>query len=269
MCIESPTHVLIVDDNLGDLEFLKIILETDDFVVDMTDNPIKALDLIDPEKHELVLLDIDMPQMNGFNFAIELKKKVDCQRIPIIFISGMKLKDHIQKAFQVGAQDYIQKPIAPFEVIARVKLRIQQARQLKQLNADHLTNKHFDSKELTDNEEESFINKYFMVLNDILPRLNLLKEQKMSWSHQKKIIDAIENDLTLNSSIVTQKMKHFRLSISEIRIVMFLITGLSSKEIAQSLGLSFQTIKTHRKNIRKKMGLTNKQTSIIDCLLDL
>jgi len=264
---DASSHILIVDDNQADLEYLKLILDQHKISADLVSNPIDALKIIDPDKHDIVLLDIQMPEMDGYEFVLKVKKKADCVGIPIIFISALDQKDHIQKAFSVGAQDYIQKPIIPHEVIARVKIRLKQAEQLIQLKEKPI-NSINDSNNKNEKPKDKLNHEKLSILNENLPRLNLLKKTKLSQNQRKKLINSIEKNLTQNTLSFNKKIKKFKLTPTEKRVVLFLISGLSSKEIAETLNVSVQTIKTHRKNIRKKIGITNQQKNLLDCFMD-
>jgi len=258
-------HVLIVDDNQADLDYLKLVLEQHHISADCINNPINALKIVDPELHNIVLLDINMPQINGYDFILQVKEKADCAGIPIIFISALDKKKHIQKAFSIGAQDYIQKPFIPDEVIARINVRLNQAKQLKKLKRieKQIIDESYHSPIKTGSIKDLKTDR-LSLLNDIFPRLNLLKKKKIPHDQRKKIIAAIEKDLTDNATTFTQKVVEYRLTPTEKRIVLFLISGLSSKEIAELFNNSVQTIKTHRKNIRKKMGITNQETNLLE-----
>ena len=250
-------HLLIIEDNPADIEFLKLILDQHKITADCKTEPVEALEIVDPHKHDLILVDINLPQMNGYDFTLLLKEKKGCENIPIIFISGLKKKDHIQKAFSIGAQDYIKKPINPQEVIARINLRLKQQEQFKKLT-----------------EKQSIVEKQTpksnkdLVLSKILPQLNILKSKKIPHDQRKKIIDSIEKDVIAKSSNFNKKISEYRLTPTEIRIVLLLIAGLSSKEIAIMLNNSVETIKTHRKNIRKKMNLSKNNKSLLDLLIN-
>ncbi|MBF0452160.1 MAG: response regulator transcription factor [Candidatus Magnetomorum sp.] len=265
---KSSVHILIVDDNQADLEYLQLLLDQHHISADCVNNPLEALKIVDSRKHDIMLLDIEMPQMNGYDLTLQIKKKAECNGIPIIFISALDQKNHIQKAFSIGAQDYIQKPIIPHEVIARINLRLDQSTQLKQLKKKQAVNKQNDEPIQSNFTKDKVNGEQLSMLNDILPRLNILKKKKMPQDRRKKIIDAIEKDLTENAFIFTQKIKKYGLTPTEKQIVLFIISGMSSKEIAETLYLSVQTIKTHRKNIRKKLGITNQQKKVLDFFLD-
>ena len=256
---------LIIDDNQADLEYLQLILEMHNIAADCINNPNDALNIFDPQKHDIVLIDIQMPEMNGYDFTLKIKDRTEAAGIPIIFISALDQKEHIQKAFSVGAQDYIQKPIVPSEIIARVKARLKQSKDFKQLKEIQTgSNQHISRKQGKQSSDKFDL----VLLNENLSRLNLLKKKALPFDQRNKIIHAIEKNLKDNTSTFLKRSKKYKLTPTEQQILLLLISGLSSKEIAVSLSVSVHTIKTHRKNIRKKLGVTNQQVNIVDYFLD-
>ena len=254
---------LIVDDNLADLEYMQLILERHHISTECIDNPKDALKIFDPQKHDIVLLDIQMPEMDGYDLSLKIKERTEAEGIPVIFISALDPKKHIQKAFSVGAQDYIQKPIVPYEIIARVEARLKQSKHLKRLKDHQPVSRHLDSEiQATDTSDKPDMGT-LSILDENLSRLNLLKNEKLPYDQRKKIIQSIENNIKDNTSAFFQKSKKYNLTPTQQQVLLLLMSGLSSKEIAEALHVSLHTIKTHRKHIRKKMGVTNQRTNIV------
>ncbi|MCW5315447.1 response regulator [Nostoc sp. KVJ3] len=128
----SQTNILLVDDNPDNLRLLSKMLELQGYIVRKSLNGRMALQAAQREPPDLILLDINMPEMNGYEVCQQLKLVETTHNIPIIFISAIDhLKDKV-KAFDLGAQDYITKPFQELEVLARIKnqLLIQQQQQL-------------------------------------------------------------------------------------------------------------------------------------------
>ncbi|MEA1920328.1 MAG: diguanylate cyclase [Campylobacterota bacterium] len=116
--MENKT-ILIVDDTIANLDILGELLDGYD-VIDAT-NGSDALEIVQEEKIDLILLDIMMPHMDGFEVCQRLKKDPYTEDIPIIFITAMSDEDSIEKAYDIGGSDYVTKPFKPKELIARVK----------------------------------------------------------------------------------------------------------------------------------------------------
>ncbi|MEH2323377.1 MAG: response regulator [Nostoc sp.] len=128
----SQTNILLVDDNPDNLRLLAKMLELQGYIVRKSLNGRMALQAAGREPPDLIMLDINMPEMNGYEVCQELKLIETTRNIPIIFISAIDhLKDKV-RAFELGAQDYITKPFQELEVLARIKnqLLIQQQQQL-------------------------------------------------------------------------------------------------------------------------------------------
>ncbi len=137
MAAESKNHkILIVDDMAENIRILNEILKSDYMVIfAMTGK--KALDLAISQKPDLILLDVMMPELNGYEVCAELKGNPVTSEIPIIFISAMHEVEDETKGLNLGAVDYIVKPVSPSIVNARVKnhLKLQQTiRDLKAAN---------------------------------------------------------------------------------------------------------------------------------------
>ncbi len=122
---EEPTtlhapDILIVDDTLPNLQLLASVLKEEGYKIRPANSGEMALQAISKKIPDLILLDIKMPQMNGYEVCEKLKSQDETKDIPIIFISALNdISDKI-KAFNVGGVDYINKPFQFEEVKARV-----------------------------------------------------------------------------------------------------------------------------------------------------
>ena len=128
----SEGTILIVDDNLANLKILATLLKDHNYQVKKAIDGESALIAIETDTPDLILLDIKMPDLNGYEVCERLKANLKTQNIPIIFISALNEVFDKVKAFEVGGIDYITKPFQEEEVLARVKsqLTIQKQKQL-------------------------------------------------------------------------------------------------------------------------------------------
>jgi two-component system, sensor histidine kinase and response regulator len=120
----SKYKVLVVDDVKTNVLLLKVMLEQEKLQVSTAKDGFEALDLLSKEKIDLVLLDVMMPGMSGFELTEKLKSKNEYSEIPVLFITALNSTDEIVKGFQVGGSDYITKPFNKEELIIRVRHQI-------------------------------------------------------------------------------------------------------------------------------------------------
>lgn len=127
----QPT-VLIVDDEPTNLKVLKQVLQHD-YRLSFAKNGADALELAARELPDLILLDVMMPEMTGFEVCQTLKAQISTQLIPVIFVTALKDEVDETRGFECGAVDYITKPITPAIVRARVRthLSLVHAEELK------------------------------------------------------------------------------------------------------------------------------------------
>ncbi|MBN3879514.1 MULTISPECIES: GGDEF domain-containing response regulator [unclassified Nostoc] len=127
----SETNILIVDDTPDSLRLLTKIFESQGYITRKSLNGRMALQAAYRHPPDLILLDINMPEMNGYEVCQQLKASKTTDQIPIIFISGFDQINDKVHAFELGGQDYITKPFEELEVLMRVKnqLLIKQQRQ--------------------------------------------------------------------------------------------------------------------------------------------
>jgi DNA-binding response OmpR family regulator len=116
-------RILIIDDSKTAQSILSSILEAE-YQIDIKDDAIEALATIELEPPDLILLDIHMPVMDGFEACRILKQMEKTKDIPIIFITSLDSENEKVKGFEAGADDYVVKPVHPFELIARVKAHL-------------------------------------------------------------------------------------------------------------------------------------------------
>lgn len=117
-------RILVVDDDLLNRRVLALSLGNKGFKVTMAENGIQALELINKKAPDLVLLDIVMPGMDGFQVLAQLKSNSDLMHIPVIVISASGAVEDMVKSIEMGAEDYITKPIDPASLHARITARL-------------------------------------------------------------------------------------------------------------------------------------------------
>ena len=172
----SQTEILIVDDTVENIKLLTQLLDAEGYKVKGAASGSAALRICKKKQPDLILLDIMMPGMDGYEVCSQLKADPLTANIPIIFLSALDNVQDKVRAFQVGGVDYIQKPFEVMEVIARVKNHsqivslqrklIERNRELKKLaETDTLTG--LLNRRKMDALGESQSDKYAIILFDI------------------------------------------------------------------------------------------------------
>ncbi len=126
----SDKTIMIVDDVQSNRMLLKMILE-DDYNIVECESGQQCLDMVDVSVPDVVLLDVNMPGMTGYEVCTELRKSKASNILPIIFISGMDNVEERLAGFEAGGSEYITKPIDPEKVIERVNYFIEHQAEAK------------------------------------------------------------------------------------------------------------------------------------------
>lgn len=121
-------RILIIDDDYDLCEILKFNMESQGYHASVAHSATEALQL-DIASFNLVLLDVMMPGMSGFQLAHEIKQNPNYSQVPIIFLTALDSEDDTLKGFDCGADDYIAKPFSIRELIARVKAVLNRTQQ--------------------------------------------------------------------------------------------------------------------------------------------
>lgn len=154
---KNDGQIVIVDDNPENLRALKVILEERGYVVRAAISGKLALSAINEARPDLILLDIMMPEMDGYEVCQQLKSMPGTRDIPVLFISALDGTTDKIRAFEVGGLDYISKPFYSEEVIARVRTHISLSRAQHKLEEAYDSLKdHADKLENANNELAAF-----------------------------------------------------------------------------------------------------------------
>jgi len=119
-------QILVVDDDRNTRMLLKAVLQAENYTVFTAENGEDALDVMDKEHIDLVVLDIMMPKMDGYAFTRLLRESNS--NLPILMVSAKQLPADKQKGFLVGTDDYMTKPIDEVEMLLRIKALLRRAR---------------------------------------------------------------------------------------------------------------------------------------------
>lgn len=137
--MEYVSKILIVDDVLDNIQVAMNILKEDRYDFSYAKNGESALSLLHENKFDLILLDIMMPGIDGYEVCRQIKKDPLYSDIPIIFLTAKADIDAMSKGFEVGGLDYIVKPFHANELLARVKTHVDLYRAKKVLQNNNLT----------------------------------------------------------------------------------------------------------------------------------
>ena len=113
-------HLLVVDDNKVNRLLLSRSLEQQGHVVEMAENGLQAIEMMQNKPFDLVLLDIEMPEMDGYKVLEKVTSNLQLRDIPIIITSALEELDSVVKCIEMGAEDYLTKPVNPVLLRARI-----------------------------------------------------------------------------------------------------------------------------------------------------
>lgn len=146
---KSQDTILVVDDNKNNLDLMLVTLSEENYRLIAATSGERALKIVQKVKPDLILMDIQMPGMDGYETTRRLKDQPELQHIPVLFLSALNNLDNIVQCFNAGGVDYISKPFKKEELLARVRT--------------HLSIKNLQSRIITERDKISTI------LNNILP----------------------------------------------------------------------------------------------------
>ena len=163
------SKILIIEDELSIAELERDYLELNDFEVEIEPNGINGLEKALSEEYSLILLDLMLPDMDGFEICRQIREKKD---IPIIMVTAKKNDIDKIRGLGLGVDDYVTKPFSPSELVARVKAHISRYERLvvsTALKNDVIEIRGLkidktDRRVYVDNEEKVFTNKEFDIL---------------------------------------------------------------------------------------------------------
>jgi diguanylate cyclase (GGDEF)-like protein len=131
--MKTKFKILIVDDIPKNIQLAANILQKEGYQMAFAQNGKSALSQAQSNRFDLILLDVMMPDMDGFAVCEQLRKNSATRNIPLIFLTAKNLSESIVKGFEVGAMDYVTKPFHGAELLARVKTHLELFRSREEL----------------------------------------------------------------------------------------------------------------------------------------
>jgi DNA-binding response OmpR family regulator len=282
--------ILVVDDSPDTLGLLNQALEEKGYAVLVALEGKQALTIAEHIVPDMILLDAIMPNMDGFETCRRLKENKDLEKIPVIFMTGLSETENIVKGLEAGGVDYLTKPIKPDELLARIKVHLNNARlthsarkaldatgqQLFTINAQGgiiwatpLTQALFNDSGITLAWRET----------QLARQLNqwLKHQPTINQSYQltdtpvelevKLIDDSKKDEIVLKLSQVDdstepQKLQEkLQLTKRESQVLLWIAHGKTNKEIAEILTMSPKTVDKHLEQIFKKLEVDNRTSA--------
>lgn len=271
--VPGNNTIMIIDDSTESLKLLTSILSDQGFGVRQALSGHLALEAVHKKLPDLIVLDICMPDMNGFEVCQKLKQNPNTKGIPIIFISAMAGSIEKTQAFSAGGVDYITKPFQPLEVLARVKLHLsltkmkQNLKELVHQRTIKLEESNTALKVLLEHRrserEKLEINVVSQINALILPYFKRLEETGLT-PQQKALTDVIASNLDEITSGFSNRLYRSAAGVTprEMEVAALIKTGKTNAEISNILNISEPAISFHRQNLRKKLGLIGKKINL-------
>lgn len=287
--LSQETTIMLVDDTPANLQLLlQLLLKNGHRVVAFTDST-QALLAAKIDQPDIILLDIRMPGMDGFETCRRLKADPKLQDVPVLFISMVNEPDKIVRAFAVGGADYVTKPFQPEEVLARVSTHLQLRQLLSKVKRQRdavekqvtqrtweLEQKnislaqHIHQLEQTNVALDVLIRKFDAqstalarktvdeLWMDIAPMLQEL-EELCTTDGQRVVVEMIQARFAQAEPKISRlKDDRSMLSKREHEVALLIAEGRSCTEVAQLLGIALRSVHSHCYSIRKKLGVSGK-----------
>jgi DNA-binding response OmpR family regulator len=205
-------YILVVDDDQFANTLVQFVLNKEGYEVETTDNPRGALQMINRREPDLLIVDVMMPYLDGFEFATQLRK--EGYEIPIIFMTAQDALESKLQGFNIGADDYICKPFNHQELVARVQAVIRRVKHNSKIGASSIRNGQY---ELFPGElRVVFAGSVSITLTPTeMQVLRVLMSFTGQVVERDRLLSEVWNDNENNSNIVDVYIRRLRLKLEE------------------------------------------------------
>ena len=279
---------LVVDDSPETLRLLTDALDGAGMTVMVALDGAAAMRIVDQITPDIILLDAVMPGIDGFETCRKLKREAGLSNVPVIFMTGLADTEHIVQGLEAGGVDYVTKPIAVEEMLARIRVHLANARMTQSARAALDVSGRFL---LAVNREgrlmwatpqaqrllsDSLGTAEELVLPDALRQwLDQAQKGKGGTKPMASVPDHPElrlyymggagpNEFLLrlakesSGELPKEFSSEFGLTVRESEVLSWLSKGKTNRDIAQILGLSPRTVDKHLEQIYAKLGVENR-----------
>ena len=290
--------VMIIDDTPSNLAYLSDTLLEAGYRVLVATNGFDALEQINFLRPDIILMDVLMPDIDGFETCRQLKADPLKADIPVLFMTGLSELKHLLQGFREGGLDYIIKPIRPQEVLARLNVHLSLSRD-KQRTANALSISSYSALAINASGiitwltpaakiliTESMKNGLSIEIEDYLPAPILSWAKQHIDSKQRNQNETSEDFLTntgltlrfSNHQISDEYMlwlkKHNQdwnltslkdslgLTFREVEILMWIARGKTNKEVGLILESSPRTVNKHLEHVFEKLGVSTRAAAV-------
>ena len=287
--------VLIVDDVPDNLSVLHDALDESGYTVLVATHGEAALQRAEQALPDIVLLDAMMPGMDGFEVARRLKASSRTTHIPIIFMTGLTETEYLVAALEAGGVDYVTKPIKPKEVLARMGVHLQGARERRQarnaldafgyasitvrvgdgklmwqtpLARDLLLRYYGSAAPITPEPVLSWLRRHVADGEALVepPRLHIeAGAKRLSFRLHQQIGDSESGGDWLiimreqsDESVIEAMSLSFKLTAREAEVLYWVVKGKTNRDIGDILGSSPMTVKKHLERVYAKLGVETR-----------
>lgn len=258
-------YILLVDDNPKNLQILESFLVQQNYQTAFAENGRKALEMAANTQPDLILLDIMMPEMDGYEVCAKLKENPKTEEIPVIFVTALSDINHKIHGFKQGGLDYITKPFQKEEVVARIRTHLtvhQQKSELQLLNHElNLMNEELEKANATKNKLFSLIGHDMRgPVNNIINLIKLLLEDAIDEEERKELLNETLRSIQGTHGLLENLLYWSRAQKGELEFFEEeLIVGETVEEVLYTLNSIIIN-----KNIHVKLDIEPGQYTLTD-----
>ena len=274
---EAP-NILIVDDIPSNIRLIVSILDENGYSIFYAQSGATAIEMCRKAEFDLILLDVMMPGLNGFEVSEAIKSLPGYKDVPIIFLTARTDEESILRGFGTGGVDYVTKPFNEKELLMRINTHL----DLKKTREALENELNFKKKLMTENA--LYITRRRGLGDSIIDDLRMINRETgnkfsesifSAISKLKNLIQGQEwKEFELRFEQEHEKFRHTLKSLhpdltpNELKLCTLLRLSMSSKEISEITGQSVRALETARSRMRSKLGL-NRSDNLVQYLHEI
>lgn len=271
--------VLVIDDDPAVLGLMDEKLAESGYTVLLAQSGPAALEVINRTVPDLILVDALMPGMTGWDVCEALRHDTRLTGVPLIFMTGLTETEHVLRAFEAGAADYVTKPLRLEEVMARISVRLEAANRIRSAHGalDHAGRYLFaitrtgdilwatpQASLILEELPESYAALKALPSPIPAPGTVIMQQEKGEVSVSLALVGATGPDEVLlrvaKQAIFPENILRTKLNLSarEAEVLLWISRGKTSRDIADILQVSHRTIDKHIEQIYNKTGMSSR-----------